>query len=116
MSQSATSTTKSKAGALSIFASLSFAGDRLNTGGNRRLLGGEPTTAHRKGQVYKRTHGHEVVGRTGLWLLSSRGHVKSGELNDHLAYLTAVIFPNAGDDLVEPIRTLMRDEGLEADV
>jgi hypothetical protein len=116
MSQSATSTTKSKAGALSTFASLSFAGDRLNPAEISRLLGVEPTTAYRKGEVYKRTRGHEVVGRTGLWLLSSRGHVKSGELNDHLAYLTAVIFPNAGDNLVAPIRTLMRDEGLEADI
>jgi hypothetical protein len=101
---------------LSTFASLSFAGDKLNPAGISKLLGVEPTTAYRKGEVYKRSRGHEVVGRTGLWLLSSRGHVKSGELNDHLAYLKAVIFPNTGNDLVTPIRALMRDEGLEADV
>lgn len=116
MSQSATSTTKSKAGTLSTFASLSFAGDNLNPAGISKLLGVEPTTAYRKGEVYKRSRGHEVIGRTGLWLLSSRGHIKSDELSDHLAYLKAVIFPSAGNELVAPIRTLMREAGLEADV
>lgn len=116
MSRSATSTTKSEAGTLSTFASLSFAGDKLNPASISKLLGVEPTTAYRKGEVYKRTRGHEVVGRTGLWLLSSRGHVDSGELSDHLAYLKAVIFPDAGNDLVTPIQTLMRKAGVEADV
>src|ERR1700686_1405898 len=116
MSGSATSTTRSEPGTLSTFASLSFAGDNLNPADITKLLGHEPTTAYRKGEIYKRSRGHEVVGRTGLWLLSSRGDVKSGELSDHLAYLKAVIFPPDGNDLVTPIRTLMRDERLEADV
>ena len=80
------------------------------------MLGVEPTTAYRKGEVYKRSRGHEIVGRTGLWLLSSRDYVKSGELSDHLAYLKAVIFPPGGDDLVAPLQMLMREEGLTADV
>src|SRR5579863_5490987 len=116
MSKSATSTTKSKAGTLNAFAGLRFLGDSLEPRRVSALLGAEPTTAYRKGETYKRSRGHEVIGRTGLWLLSSRDHVKSGELNDHLAYLKAVVFPPAGDDLVTPLQMLMREEGLMADV
>ena len=38
------------------------------------------------------------------------------ELNDHLAYLKAVIFPPGGNDLITALQTLMRKEGLTADV
>src|SRR5688572_22646606 len=116
MSRSATSTTKSKAGTLNAFAGLRFLGDSLDPRRISELLGVEPTTAYRKGEVYRRSRGHEVFGRTGLWRLSSRDHVKSGELNDHLAYLKAVIFPPGGDDLVTPLKLLMREERLTADV
>jgi hypothetical protein len=75
-----------------------------------------PTIAYRKGEVYKRSHGHEVVGRTGLWLLSSEGRVSSNELCDHLAYLWAVIFSAGERDLVLPLQKLMREDGLEADI
>ncbi len=116
MSQSATSTTKSKPSTLSAFASLRFAGDRLEPRWFSELLAVEPTTAYRKGEVYKRSRGHEVVGRSGLWLLSSRGQVKSMELNDHLAYLKTIIFPPGRNDLITALQTLMRKERLTADV
>jgi hypothetical protein len=116
MSGSATSTTKSKSSALIASASLIFAGDRLDPDRITTLLGVQPTTAYRKGEVYKRSRGHEVIGRTGLWLLSSRGHLKSNELNNHLAYLKAVVFPPGRNDLVVPLKTLMREDGLTADV
>ncbi len=107
---------KSKAGTLSTFASLSFFGDNLEPSRVSQLLGVEPTTAYRKGEVYKRSRGHAVVGRTGLWLLSSRDHVQSRELDDHLAYLKAIIFPSERNDLVKPLQTLTREKGLGADV
>src|SRR5690349_14642193 len=112
MSKSATSTTRSKAGTLSAFAGLRFLGDSLEPRRLSQLLGVEPTTAYRKGEVYKRSRGHEVIGRTGLWLLSSRGHVNSDELKDHLAYLKAVVFPPGTNGLVIPLKTLMREDGL----
>src|SRR6266849_2635603 len=116
MSRSVISTTKSKAGTLDVFVSLRFAGDRLQPGRITQLLRVEPTVAYRKGDVYKRSRGHEVVGRTGLWLLSSEGHVSSNELHDHFAYLRAVIFPTAGPDLVMPLQKVMREDGLTADI
>jgi len=98
-------------------ASLIFAGDRLDPSRVTVLLGVQPTTAYRKDEVYKRSRGHEVIGRTGLWLLSSHGHVKSDQLNDHLAYLKAIIFPPGQGDLVGSIKKLMREEGgLEAEI
>src|SRR5436309_2144461 len=116
MSRSATSTTKSKAGTLEAFAGLRFLGDRLEPRRITELLGVEPTTAYHKGEVYKRSRGHDVVGRTGLWLVSSEGHVKSNELNDHLTYLRTLVFPANGDDLITPLQILMRQDGLAADV
>ena len=107
---------KSKAGTVNAFADLRFAGDKLEPARISTLLGIEPTTAYRKGEVYKRSRGHEVVGRTGIWLLSSEGYVQSADLVDHLAYLREVIFPAAGANLVAPIKMLVRDDDLEADV
>jgi hypothetical protein len=116
MSRSATSTTKSQATTLIAFASLIFAGDRLDPDRITALLGVEPTTAYRKGEVYKWSRGHEVAGRTGLWLLSSKMHVLGTELGDHLAYLKSVLNPDDGKDLIEPIRAVMHEGGLEAEV
>jgi len=116
MSRLATSTTKSKAGTVNAFAGLRFTGDKLEPARITRLLAVEPTTAYRKGEVYKRSRGHEVVGRTGLWLLSSEASVKNAELIDHLIYLKGVIFPASGQDLITPIKRLMRNDNLAADV
>jgi hypothetical protein len=116
MSRSGISTTKSETATLDIFASLRFTGDRLEPGRVTRLLRIEPTIAYRKGEVYKRSRGHEVIGRTGLWLLSSEGRVSSNDLRDHLAHLWAVIYSATGRDLVSPLQELMREDGLEADI
>jgi Domain of unknown function (DUF4279) len=118
MSGSATSTTKSEPSTLIASASLIFAGDRLDPDRITTLLDVRPTTAYRKGEVYKRSRGHEVIGRTGLWLLSSRGHLKSDELNDHLVYLKAIVFPTptGANDLVVPLKMLMRADGLTAEL
>jgi hypothetical protein len=98
------------------FASLRFKGDRLEPRRVTEILHADPTTAYRKGEVYKRSRGHEVRGRTGLWLLSSKGRVESSDLNDHLNYLLTILFPNSSDDRVEQLRELLRDGHIEADV
>ncbi len=94
MSGSAMPTTKSEARTLKTFASLRFRGDRLDPGRVTAILGAAPTTAYRKGEIFKRSRGHEARGRTGVWLLSSNGHVSSPELDRHLRFLLAILFPD----------------------
>jgi|1186.fasta_scaffold14397_3 hypothetical protein len=55
-------------------------------------------------------------GRTGLWRLTTSGQLESADLNEHLAYLLEVLFPAGSTKLVEPLRALMREFDLEADV
>lgn len=117
MSASVISTTKSKAGTLVANAGINFAGDRLDPDRITALLGVTPTVAYRKGDVYKRTRtGHEVRGRTGLWRLTTRGELESRELDDHLAALLDVLFPSGSTKFLEPLRALMRELDLDADV
>ena len=116
MRSSAISTTKSKVGTLVANAGLNFAGDRLAPEEITRLLGVEPTIAYRKGEVYKRSRGHEIRGRTGLWRLTTRRQLQSPELADHLAHLLEILFPGGSGKFVEPLRAVMRQFDLEADV
>ncbi|HEX6443407.1 MAG TPA: DUF4279 domain-containing protein [Stellaceae bacterium] len=91
-------------------------GDKLEPGWISDLLGVQPETAYRKREVYKRSRGHEVRGRTGLWLLSSERQIDSTDLNDHLAYLLGILFPAEKPDLPRSLRALMQKEALDADV
>ena len=81
-----------------------------------KLLGVEPTTAYRKGEIYNRVREHEIRGRTGLWRLTTDRQLESVELTDHLAYLLAILFPGGSDQFIEPLRALIREFDLEADV
>jgi uncharacterized protein DUF4279 len=116
MSGSAISTTKSDPGTLKTYASLRFAGDRLEPKRITKILGRQPKTAYRKVEIYRRSRGHEARGRTGLWLLSSKGQVDSSDLNEHLAYLLEILFPPGESQILERLRNLMREDGLEADI
>jgi hypothetical protein len=97
-------------------AGINFAGDRLEPAEITRLLGVEPTVAYRKGEIYKQSRGHEIRGRTGLWRLTTRRQLESAELADHLAYLLEILFPGGSGKFVEPLRALMREYDLKADV
>jgi hypothetical protein len=116
MSGSATFTTRSEPGTLSTFASLRFKGDRLEPSRVTAILGTAPTLAYRKGEIFKRSRGHEVRGRTGVWLLSTKGHVPDPELGRHLRYLLAVVFSGNSEEKITRLRNLMREEQIEADV
>ena len=116
ISGSAISTTKSDPGTLKTYASLRFAGDRLEPEQITKILGRRPKTAYRKGEIYRRSRGHEARGRTGLWLLSSKGQVDSGDLNDHLAYLLKLLFSPGEAQRLERLRSLMHEDGLEVDI
>jgi hypothetical protein len=91
-------------------------GDRLEPDRISAVFGAVPTLAYRKGAIFKRSRGHEVRGRTGLWLLSSRRQLASTELDEHLGYLLEFLFPGGSVKLIEPLRSLMRELELEADV
>jgi hypothetical protein len=116
MPGSAISTTKSEVRTKKAFASLRFKGDRLEPSRMTEVLEAAPTTAYRKGEVYKRNRGHEARGRTGLWMLSSKGRVLSANLDDHLRYLLAILFASDWDRRLRRLRDLMREEEIEADV
>lgn len=91
-------------------------GDRLEPDKLTAILDVAPTTAYRKGEVYKRSRGHEVRGRTGLWLLSSKGLAPASNLNSHLRCLLTFLFPGGCDDKLGMLHDLMREEQLKADV
>ncbi len=113
---SATSTTKSKPTTVKTYASLRFMGDRLDPDRVTAILGVTPTLAYRKGEIYHRSRGHEVRGRSGLWLLSTRHELESLELEDHFRRLLAALFPAGSRERIEPVRALMQEEELAADV
>lgn len=116
MRSSATSTTKSEARTLVTNAGLNFKGDRLEPNEITRLLGVAPTIAYRKGEIYQRTRGREIRGRTGLWRLTTRRQLESFDLIDHLAYLQELLLPGGSRRFVEPLRGLTRKFDLDAHI
>jgi Domain of unknown function (DUF4279) len=98
------------------YAGLRFTGDRLEPQTLTSIMGVEPTLAYRKGEIYKRSRGHEIKGRSGLWLLSTRRRFESLMLRDHFQELLEVLLPDDSLRLIEPLRRLMAKDGLEADV
>jgi hypothetical protein len=116
MSGSVTCTTSSEPGTLRAFAALRFRGDRLEPDRLTEILGADPTIAYRKGEIFKKSRGNEACGRTGVWLLSSDGQVHSLELESHLRYLLAILFPGSSDARIGNLHELMREEQIEADV
>ena len=80
------------------------------------ILGVAPTTAYRKGEIYKEGRGQQARGRTGVWVLSSDGHVTDTEFNQHLKYLLLILFLEKSQRKIEQLRELMHDAQLRADV
>jgi len=110
------STPKPESGTLKTFASLRFRGEALEPDRVTAILDAAPTTAYRKGEVFKQSGDHKARGRTGLWLLSSEPHAASADLDAHLRYLLAILFPPNSEERIQRLRDLMREDRLEADV
>jgi hypothetical protein len=110
------STTSSEPGSLRTFASLRFMGDRLEPSKVTEILGVAPTTGYRKGEIFKRSRGHEARGRTGVWILSSDGRVADPNLDAHLRYLLAIASPDGTSDKIAALQELMHEQQLAADV
>jgi hypothetical protein len=90
-------------------------GDRLKPEDVTASLAVAPTLSCRRGEIFKRSRGHEVRGRTGLWLLSSEAAVQSHELTDHLTHLQYVLEARDGEP-IERLRAVMQRDDLRADV
>ena len=85
---------KSEPEARRAYASLRIRGDSLDPERVTRALRVFPTVAYAKGAKYRAGDlTGELVGRTGLWLLSSRDIVASDNLLDHLNYIIGILAP-----------------------
>jgi hypothetical protein len=73
-------------------------GDSLAPEAITKVLRAVPTVQYAKRQTYfagPRTS--ELIGKTGLWSLSTDKLVASNNLRDHLAYLLGVLIPDRQD-------------------
>jgi len=99
---SATSTTKSEGDTRKTYAMLRVSGDSLDPDEVTRALRIVPTIAYRKGEKYfagERTG--ELVGRTGVWCLSTEGIVASDNLHHHLSHVLGLLIPGRQD--IDPL-------------
>jgi hypothetical protein len=83
-----------------VFIDLQITGDVLDPSEVSAILPVTPRTAYRKGEQYfagQRT-GHRT-GQTGVWYMTSDEFVSSPYLGDHAAFLWALFWPEAGNNL-----------------
>jgi hypothetical protein len=114
---SETSTTKSD-NRIRTFATLRFAGDALDPDEISRVVRERPTKSYRKGETYRAgPHGPDVVGKTGVWFLSTRRKIPSEDLADHLNALERLIAPFGDQDTrLKALRDIMERMNLQARV
>jgi hypothetical protein len=94
-------------------------GDKLDPDQITRIMRIFPTIAYAKGKKYpagKRTG--ELIGKTGVWCLSTDSIVASDTLQRHLAYILGVLIPDRQDagPLLYLQDLLSRDRTLRADL
>src|SRR6266536_3595824 len=99
------------------YATLRFAGDRLDPEHISAILPVKPKRAHRKGQVFTAgPRAGNLTGRTGIWYFDTR-EMASHNLTDHLRAIVKLIFPETDDtDRVTQLREVMAREHAEAHV
>jgi hypothetical protein len=105
----ATSITRSDdSDAVKAFATLRFAGDRLDPDQISRILHIQPTKITKKG----------VQGRqSNIWYLSTDKLIPGSELMDHIGFLLYLLFPAPGDlNRVIALRDLLKRRNLESHV
>ena len=110
---SATSTTKSEAsGTLATFATFRVSGDRLDPDAVSGVLNASASVAYRKGERYfAGARGGYVLGRTGVWYLSTKYLVAGLDPIKHLLHLTRLL---DGPQTLTALRHLMQEKGLKA--
>jgi hypothetical protein len=115
----ATSEMKSELAGGSPFASFRVRGDALDPDQITHLLHVFPTTAYAKGHKYMAGAGTgELIGRTGVWLLSTRGIVASENLIHHLEFIIRILVPDTKNfgPLIGLNMLLLKHKDVRADV
>jgi Domain of unknown function (DUF4279) len=80
------------------YATLRFAGDRLDPANISAILSVAPKRAHRKGEsFYAGPRAGHLTGRTGIWYFDTRD-VASRDLADHLRLIVKLLYPEPDDD------------------
>ena len=99
------------------YATLRFAGDRLDPEHISAILPVTPKRAHRKGQVFfAGQRAGNLTGRTGIWYIDTR-EMRSHDLADHLRVIVTLLYPEPGNtDRVNRLREVMGREHGEAHV
>ncbi len=98
------------------YATLRFAGDKLEPREISEILGFGPTRAYRKGERYfAGRRAGELTGRTGIWLLTTEDVVQSPDLDRHLSYLVNLIFQD-DEDRATRLHKLIAHQDLNAHV
>ena len=89
-------------------------GDELDPDIITSALALQPSLSYRKGETYwaGRRRQREIVGRTGLWLLSTESRLESGRLEDHLELLASLLKERA--ERLGGLRQIVREGGYEA--
>jgi hypothetical protein len=104
--------------AVKAFATLRFAGDKLEPEKISAILNVRPTEAYRKGeQRAAGAHAPARVGRTGIWYLATDQMIPGQKLEQHLAFLLALLIPAPGDiSRIAELREIIKRQGLKAHV
>jgi len=99
------------------YATLRFAGDRLDPDRISTILPVTPKRAHRKGETfYAGPRAGNLTGRTGIWYFDTRD-VSSQDLVDHLRRIVELLYPEPGNaDRVNRLREVMEGEHIRARV
>lgn len=106
----ATSTTKSteQSDAIKAFATLRFAGDRLDPDQISRILNIQPTKSSRKSDNPK---------QSGIWYLSTDKFIPGNELPHHIEFLLSLFLPSPGNvERLAAIRDLLKKKEMQAHV
>jgi hypothetical protein len=107
------------------FAGFRVSGDALVPAKVTKLLGYWPSISYKKGEKYSAGHRTgTLIGRTGVWYLSTEKIISSEKLVDHLMFVVFVlglIPSSASEDMLRfrvrkigPLHQLIRAEALRA--
>jgi hypothetical protein len=76
-----------------------------------------PERGHRKGEIFcAGSRSGNLVGRTGIWWLSTRKLVNSSSLDDHLRHLVELVCPTDHPGRLRQLRQEIEREGAQAHV
>ena len=103
---------------LQTFATFRVAGDLLVPDDVTRILRVPPTQAYSKGERYwGGPHSPALLGRTGIWYLSTDRLAASRRLDDHIGLLIGLLTAQRGDSLpLIQLNQLLKRDALKAHV